>query len=293
MGFALLTAILWSCSGICSARSGRLLGVLRVNRARLFLALIGLGTAAWLMDRGWTGAGWAWFVLSGVVGLGMGDISMYAAYRHLGTRLTILMTQALAVPGAWLVEWWWLGGDPQLHRIPWAGVIMVGLVLALWPTRGEAVSPDRRRGLLFGIGSAAGLAVAAVLSRRGYAEGGDIDGLGAAVLRNAGGFGMMVLIWPVERLIARSRRQLGIEERPAWRQAMPWLLGAAVFGPGVGVVCYQSALAEAPSGAVQAVVATTPVLIIPLAWAIDGDRPTLRSLLGAVVAVAGVIGMVL
>lgn len=293
MGFALLTAILWSFSGICSARSGRLLGVLRVNRARLFIALIGLGTTAWCLDRGWTGAGWAWFVLSGVVGLGMGDISMYAAYRHLGARLTILMTQALAVPGAWLAEWWWLGGDPQLHRMPWAGLIMVGLALALWPTSGEAVSPDRRRGLLFGIGSAAGLAVAAVLSKRGYAAGGDIDGLGAAVLRNAGGFGMMLLIWPLERLIARARRQLGVEERPPWRRAMPWLIGAAVFGPGIGVVCYQSALAVAPSGAVQAVVATTPVLIIPLAWAIDGDRPTLRSLIGAIIAVAGVVGMVL
>ncbi len=292
MGFALLTAILWSFSGICSARSGRLLGVLRVNRARLFIALLGLGATAWCLDRGWTGAGWAWFVLSGVVGLGMGDISMYAAYRHLGARLTILMTQALAVPGAWLAEWWWLGGDPQLHRIPWAALIMVGLAVALWPTTGETVSPDRRRGLLFGIGSAAGLAVAAVLSKRGYAEGGNIDGLGAAVLRNAGGFGMMVLIWPLERLIARARRQLGVEERPPWQRAMPWLIGAAVFGPGIGVVCYQSALEVAPSGAVQAVVATTPVLIIPLAWLIDGDRPTVRSLLGAVVAVAGVIGMV-
>ena len=292
MEFALLTAMLWSCSGICSARSGRLLGVLRVNRARLCLALLGLGTAVWWLDRPTIGPGWGWFVLSGVVGLGMGDISMYAAYRHLGTRLTILMTQALAVPGVWIAEWLWLGGDPQWQRMPWAAVILLGLACAMWPDRASPAQGDRRRGLWFGFGSAFGLAVAAVLSRRGYAEAGGIDGLGAAVLRNAGGLSVMLLIWPIERLIAHARQKLVPAEAPQWRRAWPWLLGAAMFGPGIGVACYQTALAAAPSGAVQAVVATTPVLIIPLAWAIDGDRPTRRSVIGAIIAVIGVIGMV-
>jgi drug/metabolite transporter (DMT)-like permease len=291
MWFALLTAVLWSGSGICSARAGGLLGVLIVNRSRLMIALLGLGVVAWLLGSHLQGPGAVWFVISGVVGLGLGDISMYAAYRHLGTRLTILMTQALAVPGAWLVEWLWLGGDPQLARAPWAGVVMIGLAFALWPSPSDVVVRNRRLGILFGIGSALGLTAAAVLSRRGYAAG-TIDGMGAAVLRNAGGLGMMLLFWPLEILVRRARRRLGVDEKPQWRRAWPWLLGSAVLGPGVGVACYQTALSHANAGAVQAVVATTPVLIIPLAWALDGDRPHWRGIAGAIIAVLGVIGMV-
>lgn len=293
MIWALLTAVFWSFSGICSARSGRALGVLTVNRSRLVLALLGLVIAAAVLDARMWGAGAWWFVLSGVVGLGMGDIAMYSAYRHLGTRLTILMTQALAVPGAWLVEWMWLRGDPQIAKLPWAAVILVGLAVALWPQRGAAISPDRSRGVLYGIGSAAGLAMAAVLSRRGYAAEG-IDGLGSSVLRNAGGLTMMLAIWPVQIAMITARRRLGqVVIGGNWRQGWPWLVGAAIMGPGIGVACYQLALEQATAGAVQAVIATTPVLVIPLAWAIDGERPELRSIIGSLIAVGGVVGMVL
>jgi len=41
------------------------------------------------------------------------------------------------------------------------------------------------------------------------------------------------------------------------------------------------------------IVATSPLLAIPVAWWLEGDRPTLRSFLGGIVAVAGVIGLTL
>mgnify|MGYP000858215988 CR=1 FL=1 len=292
MFFALLTALFWSGSGICSARSAKALGVLTVNRSRLILALAGLGMTAWILDRACWGPGAWWFVLSGMIGLGMGDIAMYAAYRLLGTRLTILLTQALAVPGAWIVEWLWLRGDPQLHRAPWALLILVGLAIALWPQRGAATPPDRWRGLLFGIGSAAGLAISAVVSRRGYAAEA-LTGLESAVLRNAGGLAVMLALWPLQIAMIRARRRMGQTVVGGdWRGGWPWLIGAAILGPGVGVACYQLALAEAPSGAVQAVVATTPILVMPLAWLIDGEKPEPRSIMGSLIAVGAVIGMV-
>ena len=41
------------------------------------------------------------------------------------------------------------------------------------------------------------------------------------------------------------------------------------------------------------VVATTPVLAIPFAWLIDGDRPGRQSLAGGVIAVAGAVALTL
>ena len=39
------------------------------------------------------------------------------------------------------------------------------------------------------------------------------------------------------------------------------------------------------------IVATTPLIVIPFAYKIEGDRPGVRSLIGGVIAVAGAIAL--
>jgi drug/metabolite transporter (DMT)-like permease len=53
----------------------------------------------------------------------------------------------------------------------------------------------------------------------------------------------------------------------------------------------QWALEDTSAGIVTAVIATTPILLLPMTRLIDGERIGLRSALGALVAVAGVIGL--
>jgi len=48
-----------------------------------------------------------------------------------------------------------------------------------------------------------------------------------------------------------------------------------------------------PSGIVLPIVATTPLVIVPLAYWIEGERPTRRSLVGGVVAVVGAVALTL
>jgi drug/metabolite transporter (DMT)-like permease len=55
----------------------------------------------------------------------------------------------------------------------------------------------------------------------------------------------------------------------------------------LGVGCYQWALATTPAGIVLPIVATTPLAVIPLAMLLDGEKPSLRSLLGGLLAVIG------
>ena len=78
----------------------------------------------------------------------------------------------------------------------------------------------------------------------------------------------------------------------AWRRAMPWFLLNGMVGPCLGVSCYQQALREQPTGIVMSIVALTPLAVIPLAIRLGGEKPTVRSILGGCIAVAGTIALV-
>jgi drug/metabolite transporter (DMT)-like permease len=289
MFFALVTAILWSASSIASARTAKLLGGVRANCARLALAVIFLGMGIWC----WHGFSFPvqawWFVLSGVIGLGLGDIALFTAYARLGARLPALFTHCLGAPLGAALEWLWLGTPLHLAEAVCIVVILLGVALALAPDR-QALRNDR--GFLIGCGlgvlSAAGLAISAVLSRQGFAAasqaGHAIGGLDAAFLRNLGGLALCCAWLP----LAPSA-----PARPAARTLLPWLGFTALVGPTLGVTCYQFALAEAKVGVVQAIVALVPLLVIPLAWACDGDQPHRRAWAGGALGVAGVAGMAL
>jgi len=71
------------------------------------------------------------------------------------------------------------------------------------------------------------------------------------------------------------------------------MLVNALCGPTIGVSCYQWALATTPSGIVLPIVATTPLVIIPFSYWLEGDRPSRRSIVGGLIAVSGVVALTL
>jgi len=277
-------------SSVASARSAALLGGMTANRARLALASALLVLAVVAVGAGsWTAAAW-WFVASGIIGLGAGDIALFLAYERLGARLPALMTHCLGAPLGAALEWIWLGNGLHLSEALGILAILLGVGLALAPRRGEVVMTFP--GLLLGVISATGLAVSAVVSRQGYAAavatGAPMPWLDAALLRNLGGLALMLAVIPLWGLLRPEPPQ----PRP-WRQAAPWLGLTALVGPGIGVVCLQAALVTTKAGVVQAIVALVPLLVMPLTWWLEGDRPGPRAILGGLLAVAGVMVMAL
>ena len=78
-----------------------------------------------------------------------------------------------------------------------------------------------------------------------------------------------------------------------WSAAWPWLITNCLSGPTLGVTCYQWALINAPTKIVLPIVSTTPLVVIPLARLMEGERITKRAVFGGIVAVGGVIGLTL
>jgi len=293
---ALLTVLLWSVSVVCATRAAQALGGSVANRWRLVIAIVLLSFA--LMAAGTVPHGQAfwWLIASGAVGLGLGDLAMYRGYELIGSRLIALLTQCLAAPIAGVLEWLWLGSHPSLGEILWGSVALGGVACALGPSARTGAHGGRlAMGVMLGVCSATGLAVAGVLTRSaGVAADGSgavlhgLDGgLGAAFTRNLGGAVMAFASgWLLSIHVARPATDRHVRRRGWW-----WLIGTAVCGPTLGVACYQWALIEAPAATVQAILALVPVLVMPMAMWSEGDRPRPLAWLGAAIAVAGAVGV--
>ena len=55
----------------------------------------------------------------------------------------------------------------------------------------------------------------------------------------------------------------------------------------------QVALETTPAGLVMAIVALTPIAVIPLACIFEKEQPSTRSVLGGLIAVLGAVGLAL
>jgi drug/metabolite transporter (DMT)-like permease len=289
---ALLTTLLWSFSVVCATRSTRYLGSAATNLTRLSLGVALLAVWAHGFGKGLGGAGLRFFLLSGLVGFGLGDVALFEALPRIGSRLTLLLAQSLAAPIGALVEWLWLGTTLSMTQIVSGLMILAGVSVALAPK--NHLHLDRRHlisGIAFGLLAAVGQAGGAVLSRKAYQlvqqTGQTIDGGTAAYQRIIGG----VLVAAVYFTWVKSRAH----DRPKrnWHKAWPWMIANVLAGSVLGVSCYQWALATAPSGVVLSIVATLPLAVIPFAYRFEGDRPGLQSIIGGVIAVAGVIALAL
>ncbi len=295
---SLLATLLFALSVMAASRSIGHLGSNLANFWRVFLAAVLLGLWGHTVGQGLAGPGLAFFFLSGCVGFGLGDVALFQAIPRLGPHLSSLLINCFAAPMGALIEWLWLGQRLTSHQLAAGGVILAGVALALAPKRGEGFpSSHRWLGIFYGLMAALGQAGGAVLSRKAFAMaasvGQPMDGGTAAYQRILGGLlvAVAVLAW-------QTRVEPGLTRRgPGWRwldpgKAWKWVILNALSGPAIGVGLYQWGLAVAPSGVVLSIVATTPLAVMPLAWALDGKRPGKRAMGGSLLAVAGVIGLI-
>lgn len=356
-----LAALFFALNATCGTHNVRAHGPLRANLGRLIIAAITLAIFGHTLGNGFHSASVDWFLLSGVIGMGVGDLGTYGALPFLGSRLTVLVTQCLAAPIAAIGEWIWLGTRLTAAQIFWGAVILAGVAVAIMPSR---ASPPRVRirpvGFMFGLLAAAGQGLGALVSRKGVmvasAAGESVHnvifGLTAAYQRIIAGLVFTGAWFLLVRALGRELRPpttvpgavvasaaqaaagstgagqpgaptpatptrgggaefapaaatpaAGRGHRESGRGAVPagpapaephakwWLLANGLAGPVIAVGCYQWALATTPSGIVLPIAATSPLLAIPVAYVLEGDRPTRRAILGGIIAVAGCIAL--
>ena len=300
---ALLTTLLLSISAICGQRSAKQIGGIEANFWRICVAAALLAIWANLFGTRMKGEALPIFALSGLMGIGLGDTAYFQALIRLGTRRTVLLIQCFTAPAAALIEWLWLGTKLNAGEIFFIAMILAGVVVAMAP--GEHLEIPRRqlqKGIIFVLLAALGGALGAVLSRKGYAvafaAGEHPDPGTTGYQRVLGG----ALVPAIILLVAKWRSAHshgGVFEsktlqvsREKWGRVWPWVVANALAGQTLGITAMQWALEKTPTGIVTAIIAMTPVVVLPMTRIVDHEKIGMRSLAGALIGVAGVIGLV-
>jgi drug/metabolite transporter (DMT)-like permease len=282
----LLTAMFWSGSSLVFSAATVRVGSVLVNISRLIFALGFLVPVLLVLgcDTALNRAQLVYLGTSGVIGLAVGDSFLFRAYRHIGPRIAMLVMSASPAIAAVLA---YVVLD---ERLPVLGV--VGVVVTL---TGIAIVVNERRlgpahtteglasGVLFAFLAAITQGVGLIFAKLAFLEG-TINGFVATALRISAA---LLVLLPVMILLGRVTHPVRTFAND--RKALGLTLLGSVLGPFLGISASLMAVAYTTVGVSATLMATVPIIMLPMVRIIHKERLTWGAIAGAFVAVGGVV----
>lgn len=283
---ALGAATCWAVTGVISAVPAGHLGSIAFNRGRqVFVAslllIYVLATGAWHeLDFSHTGP----LLLSGFIGIFIGDTLLFTALNRLGPRRAGILF-ALNAPIAAVLGWVLLG--EKLPLIATAGIVLTiaGVLLAILFGKRRTQNHEWEKvkgplwiGISLGLGAAIGQAIGSIIVRPVMATG--IDPFVASMVRV--GLAACCLTVLAQLPVAAFKPKNPFTLKVALLTGLTGLVSLAL-----GMTLLLFALSGGKVGIVSTISATTPVIILPMLWFRTGERPAGGAWIGALLVVAG------
>jgi len=298
-GAALTASAIWAVSTTLMKGAIVRHGARGMNLFRVSIALVLFWTSTLLVDGG---AAWRaiatrdgqLLLLSGVIGLAVGDLFLFACLRRLGAQPAIAMNQLSPV---WSALLGFALGSEVLHGRELLGIALVigGVLLVIFgrDARGapgsaalgsesaaaEHPASGRPLALALGIGSSLCNAVAGMMTHHSIASVGALPG---STLRMSGA--AVVLL-----LLSFSGRRTRSDFAPL--RALPTMrreLVAVLIATYLGIFLQQQAYAGLDASIALCLLSTTPLFLLPLAVGILRERYRWYAWLGTLIATSGV-----
>ncbi|WP_115935466.1 DMT family transporter [Aestuariispira insulae] len=283
---ALGAALCWSFSSLISVYPAQILGAAAFNRLRMVFVTLLLSAAVTVTGE-WdslAGGMMVALILSGVIGIFIGDTALFTTLRRMGPRRTAILF-AMNAPIATLLGFLFL--NERLVPMALGGCVLVvaGVVLAIvygkrkdqlhqW----ESIRGTLLAGILFGLLAATAQAVGLILSKPVLAQGAD-PVAASAVRVGVSAVGLMVL---AQLPLPQFKPQGEMSRKVFW-----FTLASGFFGMGVGMTLLMVALRHGDTGIVATLSATSPALMLPLIWIKTKERPAAGAWCGALAVAVG------
>ena len=283
----MLAAACWALGALFSAPVARKIGSFAFTRWRLVFSTLVLGGYATLagswstLDARLIGV----LVLSGFIGIFVGDTALFACMNRLGPRRSGILFATHSMMSAVLAAVF-LGERMGVMAMLGCALLVSGVMAAIaWGSRaGVGSTWENTRGRLavgvgLGLVAALGQALGTLVVKP--VMGPQVDPIAASAIRMVAGFGFHALLlvgrWPPARLQARMA-------------ARDWqlLAGSALVSMAMGMTLILTALKYGSAGLVGMLSAVAPILLLPLLWWHTRVVPTPGACAGAVLTVVGV-----
>ncbi|MDF1554264.1 MAG: DMT family transporter [Deferrisomatales bacterium] len=278
---ALVSAVSWALGSVLWRRVGGNLSAFSMNLMKGLIGSAYLTIALLVIGVEQVSLGSIWYLgVSGVVGIAVGDTLFFQALLSIGPRLTSLIGTLTPVTTS-LVAFATLGERPGL--LVWVGIGMtcvgVGWVLSA-KTYGAVVVSNKGKGIACGVLSVLCTVIGIILAKKALAE---IPAVQASLIRMFAGT-VALGLWGVVRREARGGLKPFADPGLLGRVAGIMVLGT--FG-GFFLSLYSLKLIDASIA--SSLNSTSPLFVIPVAAVVLKERITVHSVLGAGLAVCGVV----
>jgi len=284
---ALTTSVAWSFTSIFFTIAGKEVGSLVVNRTRLLFASIFLLIAHFILYGNFLPIHaelyrWEWLALSGFIGLVFGDGLLFQAFVLIGARLSMLLMSLVPIIST-ILAWLFLNEILSLFEIIAIILTVGGIVWVILDRNNRHNRSDSKNyfwGIIFAFGGALGQAFALVTAKKGL--GGNFPALSANLIRV---ITAMVIFWIITIIQGRA-----ISNFRFWRNSRArWsIIGGSIFGPFLGIWLSMIAIKYAQIGIASTLMALPPIFLLPLTHWIFKEHHSWRTIIGTVLAVAGV-----
>lgn len=281
----LLTAVCWSGSSLVFSTATRRLGTVLVNIARLVFALIFL--AVLIVASGTTvqvsSAQMVYFGISGVIGLALGDSFLFRSYLHIGPRLSMLVMSIAPAISA-ICAWFILGEHLNFLGITGIIITVSGVALVVYEpgAGGRLAGSDLAVGLLSAGVAAVSQGVGLTFAKLAFMEG-PVDGFVAAALRIAASLVVLLPLVLLFRRLPDPVQAFRNDTQGFWLTVL-----GSILGPFIGITLSLLAVQHTKVGIAATLIATVPIIMLPMVHFIYHERLSPRSILGACIAVLGV-----
>ncbi len=282
---ALGVAFLWALTSVIYSRLGKKIPPLVMNLSKgaiaIAMAFLTILLSGEQLLPTIDSVRFVLLLLSGAVGIGVGDTAYFAALNNLGARRTLLL-KTLGPPMTAIVSTIFL--QEQLSSIAWVGILLtiLGVAWVISERVKNATTNDKLIiGVSFALLSAFTDGMGAVLSRAALAHT-TINSLWSAMVRLVGGV-LILLLWLT---LKQEPARLSLKELRSG-QILGIIILCAFLSTYLGFWLQQISLKFTAAGIAKSLGATSPLFILPLAFWM-GEVVSLRAILGVLVAIAGV-----
>jgi drug/metabolite transporter (DMT)-like permease len=289
---AIITSAMWTLNSILFTTAGKKIGSISVNAYRIIAAVIFLSITHVILYGSLipiqSNEQWLWIGISGIIGLGIGDFGLFAAFVIIGPRRSLLIMSLSPIFAA-VLAFNILNETLSYFTIIGMIITIVGVVTVLIEKQEnsfEEIITNKQKiwGIILAIIGAIGQGTGAVFAKKGiYIDPSlVVNPLSTTLIRM---IAASIFIW-ITIVIAGKLPEL--KKAIKNKKGMQSTIAGAFLGPFIGVTFSMIAVTYTEIGVAQTLMSLMPVMIIPIIWILYRQKTNIRGIIGAIIAIIGV-----